>query len=138
MIGKNKKLQEKSTSSKKLVESSKFICGTCKCVLEERSIACDGCQNWFDATCQKLTDQQLSNLSQPHLKFYCDACEGNFAMFGGLLAMIACVAHVGFDRLLKFVEKLNAGNYSFENDFALEASNLTFDDVHIDFEASQI
>ena len=48
-------------------------------------------------------------------------------MFGGLSAMIACVAHVGFDRLLKFVKKLNAGDYSFENDFALEASNLTFD-----------
>ena len=54
------------------------------------------------------------------------------------VAQIACVAHVGFDRLLKFVEKLNAGNYSFENDFASEASNLTFDNVHIDFEASQI
>ena len=117
-------------------EQSRYRCGSCKHSLQDESIACDGCNMWFDLECQSLTSEQLKMLSQDHVAYYCEKCENKFETFGGLPVMLSSVGYVGFNRLQLFVSKLNPAVLTTK--FSRVPSTRYFNNLLIDPEARSI
>ena len=87
-------------------------------------------------TCEKLTTQQLRDLSQDHLSNFCTNCEIKYENFGGLLFMLSSLSQVGFSRLQKFVNKLDMKSIKME--FSEFVAKCEFKTVKTDSEAMLI
>ena len=113
-----------------------YFCSTCKNTLQSHFIACDGCSCWFDMTCEKLTTQQLRDLNQDHLSYFCTNCEIKCENFCALLFMLSSLSHVGFFRLQKFVNKLDMKSIKMK--FSELVANCEFKIVKMDSETMLI
>ena len=72
--------REAAPKKKAKTEESSYICPTCKELLEEepreqedQSIACDGCNQWYDFRCQGLTGNEQC-LKRKASRWICSAC----------------------------------------------------------------
>ena len=117
-------------------EQRQYICGSCKHSLQDESIACDGCDMWFDLECQNLTSEQLKMLSQERVAYYCEKCESNFETLGGLSVMLSSLGYVGFNRLQLFVSKLDPTVLTTK--FSQAPSTRCFNNPFVDPEARSI